>query len=350
LLAADTARARRLSELYFRLDSAADNVDYMRWRVATATGDSAALAAVRARLPRMGPPALLRITGIAQLLGIDLDDAERANRALRDRAGTQDERAVAARDEIHLLLNRGQPGQAAALLRQPPAGTLPYDDARFVRAQTLLDAVLWDVDSGSAAAAAKDLAPMLSQRVRSDPGEVFVHYGVACMLGQWGAVRGDGALAERALARMRELSRDHGPVWFVVPSPVCPSVLEALVAAARRRPDAGVAIDSLDARLKRGPTDAGAIGANLVAARLLAQRGDPRAALAAVRRRAYRREQVWFLSTYLREEGRLAALAGDTDGAIRAWRHYLALRADPEPQLKAGVDSVRAALARLERR
>lgn len=46
-------------------------------------------------------------------------------------------------------------------------------------------------------------------------------------------------------------------------------------------------------------------------------------------------------------EGRLAAEVGDTEGAIRAYRHYLALRSDPDPTLQAQPDSVRAALAEL---
>jgi hypothetical protein len=53
------------------------------------------------------------------------------------------------------------------------------------------------------------------------------------------------------------------------------------------------------------------------------------------------------LSTYLRQKGRLAALAGDTAGAMRAYQHSLALRADPEPPLRAERDSVRAEVARL---
>ena len=55
----------------------------------------------------------------------------------------------------------------------------------------------------------------------------------------------------------------------------------------------------------------------------------------------------WHLSTFLREEGRLAALTGDTVGAVRAYRHYLALRTNPEREVKPEVDSVRAVLARL---
>jgi hypothetical protein len=49
----------------------------------------------------------------------------------------------------------------------------------------------------------------------------------------------------------------------------------------------------------------------------------------------------------LREEGRLAALTRDRAGAIRAYRHYVALRSDPEPALRPAADTVRAEPARL---
>jgi len=49
----------------------------------------------------------------------------------------------------------------------------------------------------------------------------------------------------------------------------------------------------------------------------------------------------------LRDEGRWAALAGDTASAIRAFRHYLLWREDPEPSLIPERDSVLAELTRL---
>ena len=55
----------------------------------------------------------------------------------------------------------------------------------------------------------------------------------------------------------------------------------------------------------------------------------------------------WNLSYILREEGRLAALVGDREGAIKAYSHYLALRYNPEPSVKPEVDRVRAELALL---
>jgi len=76
-------------------------------------------------------------------------------------------------------------------------------------------------------------------------------------------------------------------------------------------------------------------------------RGDLPHALAIVRRHGLFWNQ--FLSTQLREEGRLAALVGDREGAIHAYRHYIALRADAEPSLRPSVERARAELARLTR-
>jgi hypothetical protein len=84
-------------------------------------------------------------------------------------------------------------------------------------------------------------------------------------------------------------------------------------------------------------------------ARVAELQGDLPLALRAVRRRAgvYGMFPSWYLSTYLREEGRLAALTGDTAGAVTAYRHYLALRPQPEPETRPEVDAVRTRLAQL---
>ncbi len=58
---------------------------------------------------------------------------------------------------------------------------------------------------------------------------------------------------------------------------------------------------------------------------------------------------AWHLSSFLREEGRLAALTGDTVGAVGAYRQYLALRPDPEPEVRPEVERVRGELAALPR-
>jgi hypothetical protein len=94
--------------------------------------------------------------------------------------------------------------------------------------------------------------------------------------------------------------------------------------------------------------------ANLTSARLWERLGDRDRALTAIRRRVYitdlKEQRVLVaLSTFLREEGRLAALTGDKASAITAYQKYLALRGDPEPALRAKVAQVRAALDSLRR-
>ena len=44
-----------------------------------------------------------------------------------------------------------------------------------------------------------------------------------------------------------------------------------------------------------------------------------------------------YLAGYLYDEGRLALLEGDGPRALRAWRHLLALRDDPDPPLRPQV-------------
>lgn len=66
-----------------------------------------------------------------------------------------------------------------------------------------------------------------------------------------------------------------------------------------------------------------------------------------MRRRAHWSGVSPLLSTYLNEEGRLAALTGNTPGAIQAYQHYLALRRDPKPAVAPKVEQVKAELAKL---
>ena len=58
-----------------------------------------------------------------------------------------------------------------------------------------------------------------------------------------------------------------------------------------------------------------------------------------------------YLIDFLREEGRFAAAVGDTAGAIRAYRHYLALRPEPPdfPKWRDEWEAVRREIAALRR-
>ena len=170
----------------------------------------------------------------------------------------------------------------------------------------------------------------------------------SCVLEQWRLAHGQLANARRIIAQLRSgtESRDHAGV--VALSHGCAILLEARHAAAERRPDAGPCLGRLDSLMRTGPPYRWIHQSwNLVVARLKEAQGDREGALAATRRRLYFYAEPLFLSTYLREEGRLAALTGDRAGAIRAYQHYLALRSDPEPALRPQVMQVRVELAGL---
>jgi hypothetical protein len=76
--------------------------------------------------------------------------------------------------------------------------------------------------------------------------------------------------------------------------------------------------------------------------------GDLPRALGAVRRFEYDDPVgAAYLATRLRVEGRLAALAGDRQAAVRAYTHYLGLVNQPEFRVQPLVKQVRQELARL---
>ena len=82
----------------------------------------------------------------------------------------------------------------------------------------------------------------------------------------------------------------------------------------------------------------------------LARRGEYALAVAAVRRHFHDTFPQQRLVLRLRQEGRWAAMAGDTAAAINALKQYLVWRSNPDPSLIPQRDSVKAELAALERR
>jgi hypothetical protein len=157
-------------------------------------------------------------------------------------------------------------------------------------------------------------------------------------------------LAQRAATDLRAY---HGPsldadsAFSTAVSDQYGMILEAQLAARRHDPSAEARLRRLDSMLV-DPLDTWlpSMG-NLVAAQLHEARGELGAALAAVRRRDWDHISPFYV-VYHREEGRLAALTGDTAGAILAYHRYLALRGDAEPRLQPRVRQVRSALTVLE--
>ena len=345
VLTGDTSAARELGAAYLELDSLGDLAGFVRWRVAHGLGGSASLVALRKRFPEMPTLSLLRILGTAQIDGIASADAELAAAAIHARGGTQMQRWNRMWELHRFAMNRGRPREGLEIAEA--LGVPQFPRSHLVL--HVLDAIYWDGDSAAAARAVLELAEFADAPLAPDTLERQLQYAVICAVEQWRLWHGEVSTAERAISRLRNATGGGESDTSVAPTALCTTILEALLAGIEERPDAPDALDRLNSLMRIGPpasqlTD----GGDLVAARLHEEQRDLAAALEAVRRRSY--NWAWgatYLSTHLREEGRLAALTGDREGAIRAYRHYLALRPDPDPALQSQVDWVRAALQSL---
>jgi len=324
----DTAAVRRLARVYRSRDSTSDVADYVRWHVTLALGDSAGARRYVAALDTLPVATLLLIAGWSQIDGVGVETAWQAAREGVRRA-MGEEVNYALRAAISLATNAGRFGERHQLVSRlfreahvpldslgtvlgetlwmdgDPAAGIPLFGAPGTESRTLLGVpgtcwrVVWRVAHGTAPGDTVN-TPRVARdclRSRPQPLEVRVLAGAAAgdtALGQW--------LAALDSARVDGIGSGGGNVWSEVEGALLlyrHEYARALEAVRRRE-----------------------LGA-----------GDPSA----------------FWAPLLRLEGRAAALAGDTAAAIRAYRHYLALRFDPDPGVRSYADSVRTALALLTR-
>jgi DNA-binding SARP family transcriptional activator/TolB-like protein len=326
----DTATVRRVAARVLANDSPL--ADYYRWLIAQTLGDTAALGVLRGRFERMDSfnRTSILIHLWRQSAADDFDRVVAIER--RHAASPGDLDRLLFRRLRMMLLNAGRP---VAWRVEMDAARDIAELAPSLPLMEILDALYWGGDTMLAEQAARRLAPGAASHWAAEGVTPLVADGRACALAQWGLRVGRFASARRIA---RELAGTPRP--FAVS---CAAILDALIAAAEDRSDAPAALERLDSLMREGlPPMYG----NLVVARLREAQGDVPSALAAARR-SPRNQPGLYLSTFLREEGRLASLAGDRAGAERAFTEYLALRFNPEPATAEEIQQVRASLARL---
>jgi eukaryotic-like serine/threonine-protein kinase len=350
----DAAALRRLGNLYFVRDSAGEIVDYLRWRIAIALGDSSTLVPLTGRIATMPGESLRRIVVAAQLDGITTPDADSAAVAWVRSSQTPVDRWFALLRYHDLELNRGAVAAALALTDSLRA-VLPQSHA-YLRVR-VADA-LYDVgDTTAAASAVARLTPVLARALAGDKIRRAEQYADICTVEQWRlAHRMTGSASRSITELLSSSSRRDGPEtdaynrWCAIALAASLSLTTSRTAVAPLR--------SLDSLLRTGPRPLEIVSSDffrsfvfggLFAARLHERRGDAAAGLAAVLRRPSIGAGTTYLASSLRTEGRLAMLTGDHERAIRAYRHYLALRSQPDSSVAQEVSRVRLDLAALER-
>ena len=356
--AGDRDLTRQLRDLYTRDAAAADAGDYVQWRAAIALEDQAALTRLGSRRTDIGLSALLRIVGFGQSDGVGLDDVGiyalelRRRVAMGARSGTMFHPA----QTLHSwAMNRGHSADqrdALTIVRaaEPiaPGFSIVYFDADQI---PVLDALFWDGDSALAAQAVASLDKRVAAPAPRESGARAHHFTDLCVTLLWRQMRtgGQGIGSRLETLRSGAVAGDSSGISGGNPA-LCVAMLDAIGAVRAKDPLADVAVALLDTLMAAGPFQFGVDFGNLVVARLHEERGAIASALRAIRRRPYDWDTApLYLTTFLREEGRLAALAGDQAGAARAYRRFLALRAGSDPAFRGTFDSVKAALAALDR-
>lgn len=294
--------------------------------------DRPRLDRLRARLPELRPLELWGVRRRALVAGFDLESADSAQLALLHSARDERQRVDAAWGTYELALNEGRPAIAARM-----ASDLMREWSEETRlALRGLGALYWQDASDSARVALawlRDFGRKSTDVPAAPDGRLL---DALCAAEQARLDAGDHTIAPRTLRRLTSSRRAAWPPWLRLAAAQCAAFL-----AVRLQPDSGpgrrIALERLDSLATRG-VGCWCLAIHDVTAREWARLGDPARALRALRRRSPL--SVRLLAPAKRDEGGWALAVGDTGGALRAWRHYLALRFDPEPGLRPERDSV----------
>ena len=159
-------------------------------------------------------------------------------------------------------------------------------------------------------------------------------------LAAWTLEQGGQAGIPESIQRLRALPEPGNRLYA--------DMLEVRRASQARDPRTPALLDSLDAALRRSTVtyDVRAQG-NLTAARTFEELGDQQRAFGATQRVLWNLNGDRYISTILKERGRLGAMIGERDAAVKAYETWLTLMGPAEASVADEVERVRAEWARL---
>ncbi len=319
---------------------------WVRWIAAYLEGDSVMIDSARSAVPEQPTGMIAPRIGWAQHAAIAMDDAERMAAELERRAFDGDE---FARDVVgDFLLNRGQPERATPHLE---AST-----PELSRYWWILLGLYWDADTALVMRAVREAEQLVGnataeELAAGDRGGGNRANRVRCYLEHWRMSQGRTDTVEETVALLREaaeIAEADGRARAGM-SRLCASVLEAWQQTLAGDPEAVETIRDVEAELMHGglhPFYQEPFKLQL--ADLYQRLGRDEEALRLARLWGGLPGQViYYRSTRLLAQARLAAALGHREEAVRAYDQYLILRSDPEPVLADEVAQVREELAEL---
>ncbi|MEO8200803.1 MAG: hypothetical protein ABI679_09810, partial [Gemmatimonadota bacterium] len=317
------------------------------WYKAHLVGDSATFLSFRDSVTPTHQTLLYRFMDHALFDGTGIQDAWYAVQSLIVKTPRKEDRVTYYGTARTVALLQGRPKAAAAWLEQQSTG--PEDVNPLIA--IVRDAMMADGDSVSARAAAAKLTAVEREPLRSDTASQTRQRSIVRIMEPWRLAHGDTTHTRASIERLQAIERASGGP--TTESLIEIALIEAMESDLLKRPNVKqvvVRLDSLLAATDYKTASSGRIAmANIVTALLYESLGDLEHAFAAIRRRSvwFAQDQV-YLTTQLREEGRLAALTGHKDQALAAYRHYLALRPAPEASLMPQLEQIRAEVLKLE--
>lgn len=338
-LRGDTGAVGRAAASYVSVDSGGDFVSFVRWRAETLRGDHNTTRIVRQRQESASTASLRAIILSSLYNALPPAEAERALETLRARVTRGRDRTEALVARHALALNQGD----LATVNEELDALETARSRQLSYRLRILDALYADGDSIRAVRAfaqlARRIAPLEHDSLRGVSADTSSAADV-CVAGQWRAWHGDSVGATRDAALLRPAAGGAEGTW----NSLCATLIDAASALSLRLATAPALANQLDSLLLAGVSDEeGRTYAALAASRVFGRLGEPRRALAAVRRRPYMREWPHYLAAHWKAEGAFAAQVADTVGARAAYRSYLDLRRSP----KIAETDVQSALAAL---
>jgi tetratricopeptide (TPR) repeat protein len=335
-----------------RLRLASDTATLWRvendWYMAAHSGDMAKSAAVFTRLGNTPEPILNGIIRLALFDGTGAADAKTAIDRFVSLAVTDQNRRGRMRYAHDVLLALGRPADAARYL------SMSKDSAADLNVPiiTLRDAAMGVATQQAGNDAARMLRAYEDQPEASDSVKRDIQRAVTRMMEPWRLAHGDTTLTRRSLARLRSLTRGIRPSEQIL-ADIEIAFIEMMHADVTKSPGLRRSVERLDSLMLLEDVTHGSTGRwaqqTIGAARVWEELGEPDRALRMVSRYSvWETESLPYIGVQLREQGRLASLAGDRDRAIRAYRHFIRMSADAEPSMQRELDSARRELAKLE--
>ncbi|HSE52273.1 MAG TPA: serine/threonine-protein kinase, partial [Gemmatimonadales bacterium] len=339
----DTASLRRFFEL--RRDLVARGAAPLRfqhlWAYANAFEDRPLLDSLRGAIR---PETRSTVLGQGAASAVDLPTVELLLANMRRNARSDGERRLGMVIEAQIAMNAGQPVRAARVLDTLASEQEWLGSALFFQ---VTGGLYGQLDTTIAARGAASITRQADAVSPADSVRWRNRWQPLAVAQLWRASGKDASGLDRAIQLSRAAIGSPGSASYNIDAALWTVLLEAIREFLGG--SAGPALARLDSLAATGPQQNRTLLriANLEAARLFEQAGDPVRALRAVRRHTYDMPDYSFVATVAREEGRLAALTGDKPGAITAYQKYLRFRANPEPALVPERERIKAELGKL---